>query len=497
MIYSTLRQMYDFYSDGMSATDIANSYINDLANKSTRDVLEDTISMVQIVANMGDSLGKGNELTNNASSSLSTLSLANDAAKIYQSITQKNEINLHDLNNLLGNLFVAAGDGLASRGFKAGEIFSVAGIFIKEYGDHTYNDGNSIMAADDFFNADNFKGFLWEKAEDWSKFVYSAFPDWMNPWLDLDRSKEQKYYFTDPLIIDLDGNGIKTLAAAVNRAVMFDDNANGIRNAIGWVDANDGILVRDINQDGKINNGREIFGDAYELKSGALAKNGYEALAEFDSNQDGKVDANDADFAELRIWRDVNSNGITDDGELLTLEAAGVKALNLEHTAVDEKLEGDNTITQKGSYEKLDGSTAEMGDVNFTRNTLVSEYVEKIPLTSEQLLWMNLKGVGNLRDLREAAATFEPLAETKRESLLDALIYRWTGSEDVDPYSRDPKKIYPHVMDARQLVTLEHLTGHGYLGTWCFDLIMRHRFSSSELCGNGVKFNANLLQPQE
>ena len=44
MIYSTLRQMYDFYSDGMSATDIANSYINDLANKSTRDVLEDTIS---------------------------------------------------------------------------------------------------------------------------------------------------------------------------------------------------------------------------------------------------------------------------------------------------------------------------------------------------------------------------------------------------------------------------------------------------------------------
>lgn len=67
MIYSTLRQMYDFYSDGMSATDIANSYINDLANKSTRDVLEDTISMVQIVANMGDSLGKGNELTNNAS----------------------------------------------------------------------------------------------------------------------------------------------------------------------------------------------------------------------------------------------------------------------------------------------------------------------------------------------------------------------------------------------------------------------------------------------
>lgn len=255
----------------------------------------------------------------------------------------------------------------------------------------------------------------------------------------LERSASQKYHFTDPLIIDLDGNGIKNLAAAVSHAVMFDDNANGIRNAMGWVDANDGILVRDINHDGKINNGQEIFGDAYQLKNGALAKNGYEALAEFDSNQDGKVDANDADFAELRIWRDANSNGITDDGELLTLEAAGVKALNLEHTAVNEKLEGNNTLVQKGSYEKLDGSTAEMGDVNLEKDTFHSEYVDKVALTDEQKQWMNLKGVGFLRDLREAAATSEPLAATLKAyqaattkeaqmALLETLAVQWAAT---------------------------------------------------------------------
>jgi len=38
----------------------------------------------------------------------------------------------------------------------------------------------------------------------------------------------------------------------------------------------------------------------------------------------------------------------------------------------------------------------------------------------------------------------------------------------VDPYSRDPTKVYGHVMDARQLVTLENLVGRSYLGTWCW-----------------------------
>ena len=127
-------------------------------------------------------------------------------------------------------------------------------------------------------------------------------------------------------------------------------------------------------------------------------------------------------------------------------------------------------------------------------------------ISDEILSLPDVYGFGNVPNLQIAMSKDSKLKamveeyiaadETKRESLLDVLIYRWTGSEDVDPYSRDPKKIYPHVMDARQLVTLEHLTGHGYLGTWCFDLIMRHRFSSSELCGNGVKFNDNLLQPQ-
>ena len=59
-------------------------------------------------------------------------------------------------------------------------------------------------------------------------------------------------------------------------------------------------------------------------------------------------------------------------------------------------------------------------------------------------------------------------SSSERAELLDSLIYQWTGSSEVDPDSRDPSKIYGHVMDARQLVTLENLVGRGYTGTWCW-----------------------------
>lgn len=101
-----------------------------------------------------------------------------------------------------------------------------------------------------------------------------------------------------------------------------------------------------------------------------------------------------------------------------------------------------------------------------------------IKLSEDTAKLPNAEGFGDLLDLQQAMELDTQLKElvkqyidetnpATRDELLDQVIYRWAGADKIDPYSRDPKKIYGHVMDARQLVVFEYLTSKGYLGTWC------------------------------
>jgi hypothetical protein len=82
----------------------------------------------------------------------------------------------------------------------------------------------------------------------------------------------------DPLVLDLNGDGITT--TAVDRfGAHFDMDGNGFAESVGWVSAEDGILVRDLNSDGVINAGAEMFGDQTVLQNGQQAANGFAALA--------------------------------------------------------------------------------------------------------------------------------------------------------------------------------------------------------------------------
>ena len=106
-------------------------------------------------------------------------------------------------------------------------------------------------------------------------------------------------YPVDPLIFDLNGDGVKTVALA--DGVHFDFDKNGFAEKIGWVSAEDGLLVRDLDKNGKIDSGRELMGDLTELSDEMLAANGFEALAYFDANADGVIDSNDNIYSELQI----------------------------------------------------------------------------------------------------------------------------------------------------------------------------------------------------
>jgi hypothetical protein len=55
-------------------------------------------------------------------------------------------------------------------------------------------------------------------------------------------------------------------------------------------------------------------------------------LADFDLNEDGVIDAQDEIFANLRLWRDANQDGISQSEELLTLSDLNIASINLQNT---------------------------------------------------------------------------------------------------------------------------------------------------------------------
>ena len=110
-----------------------------------------------------------------------------------------------------------------------------------------------------------------------------------------------------PLVVDMDGDGVETVTA--EGGVYFDHDANGFKENSGWVGQDDGILVRDINGNGIIDNGTELFGNNSVLSSGEKAVNGFEALKDLDDNNDGIFDRNDNAWNEVKIWQDKNFNG--------------------------------------------------------------------------------------------------------------------------------------------------------------------------------------------
>ena len=110
----------------------------------------------------------------------------------------------------------------------------------------------------------------------------------------------------DPIVLDLDGDGVKTLSLAAMR--HFDLDNSGFAEQTAWVDSGDGLLVLDLDGNGRIERGAELFGNHTALGDGTNAADGYAALAQYDDNGDGRIDAGDAIWQQLQVWRDDKNN---------------------------------------------------------------------------------------------------------------------------------------------------------------------------------------------
>ena len=186
--------------------------------------------------------------------------------------------------------------------------------------------------------------------ENWKGAYWDDGSQCLAPWVhDPNWSRSNEYHIVDPLVLDLNGDGIKTVAQNGYHGAMFDFNANGIQNATGWISKEDGLLVLDRNKDGIINNGTELFGDTTPIGK-KTAENGFAALASLDTNKDGKITAQDKQFAQLKIWQDLNGDGVSQKNELKTLKQLGITELNLDYKESNLNLGNGNTLTHIGSF---------------------------------------------------------------------------------------------------------------------------------------------------
>ena len=275
-----------------------------------------------------------------------------------------------------------------------------------------------------------------------------------------------------PIILDLDGDGIETMA--VGTGAYFDHNADGFAESTGWVGPDDGLLVWDRDGNGRIDSGRELFGNEAILANGQQAANGFEALMELDTNADGLINDQDAVWANLKVWRDLDGDGYSTSNELLSLSDAGVASISIGYANSNLVDPAGNEHRQVGSFSRTDGTIGAATDVWFQRNALQTIPLEWVEVPAAILLLPNATGTGTVFDLHQAMArdssgvlqslVTQFVGETDihgRSRLVQEILFHWANADEVDPTSRGNPNY-----DARRLVTLEGFAGRDYQGTW-------------------------------
>ena len=130
----------------------------------------------------------------------------------------------------------------------------------------------------------------------------------------------------DPLVINLNGN----IAELSDQTFLFDLDGDGQEDEINRLTAGSGFLALDKNDDGVINDGKELFG----TKSG----NGFADLAAYDTDRNGFIDEGDEIWNKLKIWV-MDENG---ESHLYSLAEKGVGAICLQNTATDFAITDEN-----------------------------------------------------------------------------------------------------------------------------------------------------------
>ncbi len=269
-----------------------------------------------------------------------------------------------------------------------------------------------------------------------------------------------------PIIIDLDGDGVETVGRG-QKHIHFDLDNNGFAEQAGWAGRDDGLLALDLNRNGKIDNGGELFGNHTLLVNGQKAANGFEALKQYDANGNGLLDAGDKRWGDFRIWQDADSDGLTDNGELKSLADIGITSVSLKYREGKTVDVNGNAHKQIASATWANGKSTTATDVWFQADTARTVYAKKIIHPAEISKLPEVRAFGNVYSLRDAMSQNKALLGAVKDYLVNpteeklyGFIYQWAGVEKTAAGSRG------QYIDARKLAVLESLVGEGFYQTY-------------------------------
>ena len=158
----------------------------------------------------------------------------------------------------------------------------------------------------------------------------------------------------DPLVLNFDGSATQLRAGTFN----FDLNSDGQPEKLPLLGSGTAVLALDRNQDGKINNGSELFGPA--------TGQGFDELRALDSDGNGWIDENDSTYGKLRLWQPTEDG----KGQLYTLAEKNVGAIYLQSAATpftfkNEAQEIQATTSASGVFLQENGCVGTVQQLNF------------------------------------------------------------------------------------------------------------------------------------
>ncbi|WP_196138184.1 hypothetical protein [Aliikangiella sp. G2MR2-5] len=153
----------------------------------------------------------------------------------------------------------------------------------------------------------------------------------------------------DPLILSI--NNSESVFKS-DHDIVFDLDGDGIADKFDALANGNYFLALDLNENGVIDSGKELFGD----QNGA--SDGFHELSKYDADGNMKIDQNDPVYERLTL----TSLEATEAISLQKLSSFGITELLLNSIEESQSYYGKNLLQSTSSYNTVDGDRGIIGD---------------------------------------------------------------------------------------------------------------------------------------